>query len=139
MSALNREQAIPQAIGQVIILPNYHSIEAVLRGAVKELDENYSLRTEEEFVKGPLIKYGILDMTFQNRKTTQFLKIYCEADTGYFPSIKKTGKEVDLDEMRAYIFGHFKNIELLFPIRVEIIDCCFTNDEWIWAEKYFYV
>jgi hypothetical protein len=97
MSALNPEQTIHQVIGQVVVIPAYSSLEAALRGAVKELDENYYLQTAEEFIRGPLIKYGILDVTFQNRKTKRFLKIYGEADNvGYVSHIKKPEKSLIL-------------------------------------------
>jgi hypothetical protein len=93
MSALSTVQTIPQVIGEVVVIPAYSSLAAALKGVVKELDEDYCLQSEEASIKEPLIKYGILDVTFQNKKTQQFLKVYCKADdTGYFPALQKVGK-----------------------------------------------
>ena len=139
MSAPSTEQIMPEVIGKVVVIPAYHSLEAALRGAVNELDENYCLQSEETFVKGPLVKYGILDVTFQNKKTQQFLKVYCQADeAGYVPHIQQSGKQFEADEMREYMLRYLKDIEALFPLRATIIDCCLTNDQEIWTEKHFY-
>ena len=139
MSAPSTEQTIPEVIGKIVIIPAYHSLEVALKGAVKELDEDYCLQSEDAFVKGPLVKFGILDVAFQNKKTQQFLKIYCQADeVGYFPHLQQAGKQFEMDEMREYMLRYLKDVESLFPIRTTIIDCCLTNDQEIWTEKHFY-
>lgn len=30
-------------------------------------------------------------------------------------------------------------LDSFFPLEFVIVDCCITNDLWVWSEKYFYV
>ncbi|MDO7846816.1 hypothetical protein Q5H92_10645 [Hymenobacter sp. M29] len=141
MPASSTEQTISQVIGAIIIIPEYAGLEAALRNTIPELEADYQLLTDanEESIKGPFIKYGILDVTFQHNETQQFLKIFCQADDrGWFNHLKKTGIKHDFDEFLAYVLGYLKHIEPLFPAKVNIIDCCMTNDQWVWSEKYEY-
>jgi hypothetical protein len=139
MSTLNTEQTISQVIGKVIIIPAYQHLIAALRGVINAREEDYSLLSEEANIKGALAKYGILDVTFQHRKSQQLLKIFCQAaGTGYFTQLEESGKKFDMDEMYEYVRGYLKDIDRLFPLSAQVIDCCLTIDPGVWDKKHFY-
>jgi hypothetical protein len=123
----------------VVIIPAYQHLEAALRGVINALEEDYYLLSEEANIKGVLAKYGILDVTFQHQKSAQLLKIYCQAaGIGYFPYLEKSGGKFDMDEMYGYVRGYLKDIDTLFPLSAQVIDCCLTTNPGVWDDKHFY-
>jgi hypothetical protein len=139
MPTLNTEQTISYVIGAVVVIPAYQRLEAALRAVITALDEDYYLLSEDANLKGALAKYGILDLTFQHQKSAQLLKVYCEAaGIGYFPHLEKSGEKFDMDAMYSYVRGHLNNLDTLFPLSAQIMDCCLTTDPGVWDEKHFY-
>ncbi len=80
-----------------------------------------------------LAKYGIVDMTYRLTSSPEYIKIFGQISRVEFDQIRFNNH---LDNSYT---SNVSNIEKYFPLEIEIIDCCVTNDVWIWSEKYFYI
>ncbi|SDL62523.1 hypothetical protein SAMN05421823_10781 [Catalinimonas alkaloidigena] len=132
-----KEWTIYYPIGELITIDHYNDIEPKIRSLIDELTDNYVLSTDDNGIKGPLIKYGILDLTFKERGF-QYLKVFGKGkELGYVPQSKKADN-FNADDLQEYLSKYMNDIDSFFPIEIEIVDCCKTDNEWVWSEKYLY-
>ncbi|MEH0152736.1 hypothetical protein V6R21_02310 [Limibacter armeniacum] len=85
------------------------------------------------------MKYGILDITFKKVGIQKFVKVFCNGEkVGYYNQNFEESVNHKID-LNAYIHNFIRDIDQLFPIAIEVIDCCKTHNEWVWSEKHFYL
>ena len=133
------EYPIFHPIGTSITIYSCEDIEQKIRSLIPELKSKYVLVSEERFIKGLLIKYGYIDLTFQKNGLNQYLRVFGKTDKLGFSSMKKKYPKIKYQELINYFHTHFNDPSPLFPVNIEIVDCCTTDDPLAWLEKYFYV
>jgi hypothetical protein len=130
------ENTITESLNKSFTITEISEVEHTIRNLVMDLTDDYKLKTDEGGIIGPLVKYGLLDLVFEN-SSGQFILVFCKGkNIGYSEERKKaTENKLSISE---YMQKYLSNIQLFLPVSLTIIDCCHTNDDSIWMEKYFY-
>lgn len=130
------EKTIKACLHQSFVILEIQQVEGLIRSLVPDLTEDYQLKTDEEGIKGTLVKYGLLDLTFEN-SSGQFILVFCEGENIGYRMERKKPLENRLS-VSDYMQKYLSNMELFLPVLVTIKDCCHTDDAFIWKETYFY-
>lgn len=130
------ENTINECLNKNFVINEISEVEFIIRDLIKDLTDDYKLTTDERGIKGPLVKYGYLDLVFKN-PSDQFILVFCKGENiGYSKEREKPlNTRLSISE---YMQKYLTNIHLFLPVSLTIIDCCHTNDDSIWIEKYFY-
>lgn len=130
------ENTIQESLNLSFVIHKISDVENSIRNLVTELTEDYTLITDELEITGPLVKYGLLDLAFKNA-SGQFILVFCEGENIGYSAERKKSVETRLS-VSEYMQKYLSNMELFLPVSVTIKDCCHTDDDLIWKEKYFY-
>lgn len=131
------ENTINQCLNQKFVINKIEDIEYIIRTLIDDLNDDYELCTDERGIKGPLIKYGYLDLVFKN-SNNQFILVFCEGENIGYREERKKPMDVKLS-LPDYMNKYLSNIDLFLPVSLTITDCCHTNDDSIWREKHLYI
>lgn len=133
---MEQEKTINRVIGMTIQVDSFADFGKVFNELIDSIRNNYNNITEEEFIKGLLVKYGFIDLTYKEADGDGFIRLFGKTEKCGAPFFYSN--DPNFDE-RNYFKKYTLDIESVFPLEFEIIDCCMTTDRHIWEEKYFYV
>jgi len=60
------ENTINACLNKSFVINEIREIESIIRNLIDDLTDDYGLITDERGMKGPLVKYGYLDLVFKN-------------------------------------------------------------------------
>lgn len=124
-------------------ISNNNSIDEVVHTLQHIFFENYQNKiflpreTETLYFKLMIVKYGILDITFDldtkdDNNIVRFMLIASNAGPDFFEKHPNINPE-------NFIKNWKKSFKKLIPLDFIIKDSCLTNHKAVWDEKYFYI
>lgn len=123
-------------IGRKIPASTFEELIDSMKSLGNSVSMGCNLITEEMICLGMLVKYGMLYLTFERTDQEGFIRIYALTETSGRNYFRKADPNIKFE---TYYKKYTQNPELLFPLGFEIKDCCKTDNEYIWQDKYFYV
>lgn len=131
------EETQQNLIGRKVSASSFNELIESISSLSSAISPGCSLITEEYLCKGMIAKYGMLDLTYKIIDAEEFVRIYarCNVNIGYRHA-RKTNPKINVSD---YVNEFVSKLDSFFPLEFVIMDCCITNDLWVWSEKYFYV
>jgi len=130
-----QENTIKEPIGLVLQIESYEGLVHAFNQLTDSVSSGYKLKTDDYYLRGPLVKYGIVDLVYQKGEEEDFIRVFGRTQTMGVRRAHYYFKGIDISEFMRIGMEKF---DTHFPLEVEVIDCCQTNDQWVWSEKYFY-
>ncbi len=123
-------------IGRKIPASTFEELMYSIKSVGNAVSMGCNLITEEMVCLGMLIKYGMSDLTYERTDQEGFIRIYALTEKLGFGHYRKKEPNITFE---TYYKKYTQNPGLLFPLEFEIKDCCKTDNEHIWRDKYFYL